>query len=299
MREVLELVEKVAPPPTTVLVHGRDRHRQGARGARDPRPRARARAARSSPSTARRSPRALLESELFGHRRGAFTGARQRPARACSRWPTAARSSSTRSRRRRRRCRRSCCACCRRARSVRSATTATVQVDVRVIAATNRELEDEVKAGRFREDLYYRLRVFPIRIRRCASAREDIPALARHLTQRLAARCGSASASRRPRRSRRSRASLSRQHARAGERARARDPARRPRAPLTEDLLSDHIRAAGRQSPPGVLQSRTDGFEREQIVAALERAGGVQTRAAEELGITYRGLLKKMRRLGM
>jgi two-component system response regulator PilR (NtrC family) len=70
-------------------------------------------------------------------------------------------------------------------------------------------------------------------------------------------------------------------------------------APITEDLLSDHVTASGPQSAPSVLQSRTDGFEREQIVAALERAGGVKTRAAEELGITYRGLLKKMRRLGM
>jgi transcriptional regulator with GAF, ATPase, and Fis domain len=50
---------------------------------------------------------------------------------------------------------------------------------------------------------------------------------------------------------------------------------------------------------PSVLQSRTDGFEREEIVKALERARGVRVRAAEELGITYRGLLKKMRRLGM
>ncbi len=49
----------------------------------------------------------------------------------------------------------------------------------------------------------------------------------------------------------------------------------------------------------GVLQHRTDAFEREQIEAALARAGGVKTRVAEELGITYRGLLKKMKRLGM
>jgi transcriptional regulator with GAF, ATPase, and Fis domain len=48
-----------------------------------------------------------------------------------------------------------------------------------------------------------------------------------------------------------------------------------------------------------VLQHRTDAFEREQITAALARAEGVKTRAAEDLGITYRGLLKKMKRLGM
>jgi len=48
-----------------------------------------------------------------------------------------------------------------------------------------------------------------------------------------------------------------------------------------------------------VLESRTAAFEREQIDGALARAGGVKSRAAAELGITYRGLLKKMRRLGM
>ena len=51
--------------------------------------------------------------------------------------------------------------------------------------------------------------------------------------------------------------------------------------------------------PIGALQGRTNDFEREQILAAIARAGGVKTRAAEELGITYRGLVKKMRRLGL
>ena len=49
----------------------------------------------------------------------------------------------------------------------------------------------------------------------------------------------------------------------------------------------------------GQMQRRTDTFEREQIEAAIARAGGVKTRAAEDLGITYRGLLKKMKRLRM
>ena len=68
----------------------------------------------------------------------------------------------------------------------------------------------------------------------------------------------------------------------------------------TEDLLSERVQeAAADGARPSVLQSRTDSFERDQIEAALARANGVKTRAAEELGITYRGLLKKMKRLGM
>jgi transcriptional regulator with GAF, ATPase, and Fis domain len=57
--------------------------------------------------------------------------------------------------------------------------------------------------------------------------------------------------------------------------------------------------AASSDAAPGVLQRRTDDFEREQIRKAIDDAEGVKTRAAETLGITYRGLLKKMRRLGM
>src|SRR6185369_13968127 len=74
-----------------------------------------------------------------------------------------------------------------------------------------------------------------------------------------------------------------------------------PGAPITDDLLSDHIvqEAGVDGAAPGALQNRTDDFEREQITAVLTRVGGVKARAAEELGLTYRGLTKKMRRLGM
>ena len=75
----------------------------------------------------------------------------------------------------------------------------TQKVDVRVVAATNRDLRREAAEGRFREDLFYRLNVFPIRSRRCASDPDDIPLLAEAFARRFAQRLGK-------RRSRRSRA---------------------------------------------------------------------------------------------
>ncbi|HJW69905.1 MAG TPA: sigma-54 dependent transcriptional regulator [Candidatus Binatia bacterium] len=174
-------------------------------------------------------------------------------------------------------------------------------VDVRIITATNRRLEEEIKANRFREDLYYRLSVFPIHIPPLRERREDIPVLARHLVHQLAAQLRKRVGEPTPE----ALEQLVRHPFPGNVRELANELERAilladPGAPITEDLLSEQVQeSAAADAPPGVLQARTSDFERQQILAALERAGGVKTKVADELGLSYRGLMKKLRRLGL
>ena len=176
--------QRIAPADVSVLITGETGHRQGAGGAHPP-PRARS-AHRARRARLRGRSRALLESELFGHERGAFTGADRTEGRLfevadggtlfldeIGELPLG--------------CRRSCCACCRKARCSASAATSRAHVDVRVIAATNRDLRREVRAGRFREDLFYRLNVVPLARPAAARAPRGHRAARRALLRRSAA----------------------------------------------------------------------------------------------------------------
>ena len=131
-------------------------------------------------------PDTLLESELFGHVRGAFTGAttakRGKFALADGGSIFLDEIGTCR-----RRCRRSCCGCCE---FEPLGAERTVTVDVRVIAATDRDLRQMVSEGRFQEDLYYRLHVIPIHIPPLRARREDIPVLVEHFVQKHSARAG-------------------------------------------------------------------------------------------------------------
>ena len=130
-------------------------------------------------------PETLIESELFGHERGAFTGATGRRIGAFESakggtifldevgdMPSALQSKLLRVLQER--------------EIQRVGGTATIPVDVRVIAATNKNLEDAVKAGEFRDDLFYRIAAFPIVIPPLRQRREDIPLLAKHFLNKHA-----------------------------------------------------------------------------------------------------------------
>jgi DNA-binding NtrC family response regulator len=183
MHQVFRLVEQVAPRDATVLLRGdsgtgKERiarliHSQSLRGDR--------------PMICVHCgalPETLLESELFGHERGAFTGAHQRkPGRfemadggtlfldEIGDISLAVQVKLLRS--------------IQEKKFERVGGTETLSVDVRIVAATHRNLEEMMKAGAFREDLFYRLSVFPIEIPPLRSRKEDIPILARAFLARF------------------------------------------------------------------------------------------------------------------
>jgi two-component system response regulator AtoC len=186
MCEVYRLIEKAAAVDVTVLLGGETGtgkelaalaiHHRGARRER-----------RFVAVNCGSLPAELIESELFGHARGAFTGAVG--ARAglfeeaqagtifldeVGELPLAMQVKLNR--------------VLQEKEIRRVGDSAAMRVDVRVIAATHRELRQEVQAGRFREDLYYRLAVFPIQLPALRERDEDVPLIAAHLLEKHARR---------------------------------------------------------------------------------------------------------------
>ena len=183
MRRVRALVERVGPADARVLITGESG--TGKELAAAAVHQASRRAGRPFVTVnCAAIPRDLVESEMFGHERGAFTGATERRmgrfelAHGGSLFLDEIGDLSAEA----------------QAKLLRTLETgelqrigaeATVRVDVRVISATNRRLEDEVAAGHFREDLFFRLNVFPIHLPPLRERLDDLPALVTHLAERM------------------------------------------------------------------------------------------------------------------
>jgi PAS domain S-box-containing protein len=294
MRHVFRVIEQVAPTDVTVLLTGESGtgKEKVARAIHDRSGR------RHGPFQAINCaalPETLLESELFGHMRGAFTGAdRDRPGRIeataggslfldeLGEMPLSIQAKLLRFLQER--------------EFQRLGDNRTRTADVRVIAATNRDLTAEVAAGRFREDLYYRVRVIPIELPPLRDRRGDIPLLAAHLLDDISTKRGRPDMSLTP-------ATLQRlvDHPWPGnvrelinalEYAVALAPGRRIRA---SDLPPELVGHGQRYS------ARRDGDEAEQdrIAEALRLHDGNRSRAARYLGMDRVTLYRKMKKYGI
>jgi two-component system response regulator HydG len=183
MREVLAEVEQVAPADATVLIAGGSGTGKG-RLARMLHRMSRRRAERFVTVNCGALPESLLESELFGYERGAFTGATARKegrfdlARGGTMFLDEITEMSLPVQVKLLRV-------LQEGEYERVGGTETLRTDCRVIAASNRDIEAEIAAGRFREDLYYRLNVIRINLPPLRNRYEDIPLLAQHFLVRF------------------------------------------------------------------------------------------------------------------
>jgi len=303
MDEVRQFVRTVAPTDATVLVFGetgtgkevvaRQIHAQSNRG--------------EGPFVAMNAacvPRELFESELFGHKRGAFTGAHRdraglfREADGGTLFIDELAELPLES----------------QAKLLRAIETKTIrplgesgelEVDARIVAATNRDLWAETQAGRFREDLYFRLQVFPVLVRPLRERPDDVEPLVAHLLQRV----GKAEMALEPE----ALAAL-REYDWPGNVRELLNVLRRAAlfsisdmvdADLVRRMIAASVFGSAREAAapvaPGGAASQTNlaDLERDHIERVLQEMGGNITKAASALGIDRRTLQRKLRSYGI
>jgi two-component system, NtrC family, response regulator PilR len=309
IEEVRSLVEKVGPTRATILVTGesgtgkeviaRAIHERGER-----------RDQPFVPINCGAIPEGLIESELFGHERGSFTGASETKVGLfevagsgtlfldeVAELPPHLQVKLLRALQER--------------KIRRVGGKGDIAVDARIVAATNRELQEEVAAGRFREDLFYRLNVIQIRMPALRDRREDVPLFVAHFLAGFAVEAGKPQMRLSPEAERR----LSeydypgnvRELANVVERAVT--LADGPELGVAD--LPPALRGAPNAAPddgaaaPTLpetgfdLQAHLDAIERRMLEQALARAGGVKTEAARLLSLTFRSLRYRLAKYGI
>lgn len=294
MRQLLNEIAMVAPSDATVLIHG-----DSGTGKELVARALHASSARSDKSLVTLNCAALneslLESELFGHEKGAFTGADKRregrfvEADGGTLFLDEIGDISPLMQ-------------VRLLRAIqerevqRVGSNQTLAVDVRLIAATHRDLAEEVSAGRFRQDLYYRLNVVTIDMPALCQRREDIPLLAEHFLQRFAQRNRKAVKGFTPQAM-----DLLIHYDWPGNIRELENAIERAVVLLTGEYISERELPMAIAATPiraehgGEIQPLVD-VEKEVILAALEKTGGNKTEAARQLGITRKTLLAKISR---
>ncbi|HYV67602.1 MAG TPA: sigma-54 dependent transcriptional regulator, partial [Myxococcales bacterium] len=301
MQSVFDVLEKVAAARTTVLITGESGVGKElvARAVHAKSPRAEE---PFVPVNCGAIPEGLIESELFGHVKGAFTGAQTdkeglfQSAEGGTLFLDEIAELGTPLQVKLLRAIQD-----RRIRPVGG--TEDVEVDVRIVAATNRDLPAEVRAGRFREDLYYRLNVVQIRVPPLRERREDILLLADHFLHRFGAEHGR----RELRLSREARRRLDEYgfpgNVRELENLIERAVALSNGEEVTLDALPAPLRGAPSLAPDGPLpasfslEGHLAGIERELIDRALAEARGVKKDAAAKLGLTFRQFRHRLKKL--
>jgi two-component system, NtrC family, nitrogen regulation response regulator NtrX len=180
----------------------------------------------------------------------------------------------------------------------------TITVDVRVIASTNKDLEEEISRGNFREDLFYRLNVIPFFVPPLRERKEDIPLFTRHFLKELAATYG-----RRPREITDDAIEVLMRYSWPGNVRELRNVIERIviMNPTTTRFDSKHLpplvyREGSRRAPKtefSTLHQARDAYERDYILKTLDQNHGNVSRTSEVLGLERSHLYRKMKALGI
>jgi two-component system nitrogen regulation response regulator NtrX len=254
-------------------------------------------------------PAELIESELFGHEKGSFTGAAQRHTGKFEQahrgtlfldeigdMPTAMQAKLLR--------------VLEEGEVERIGSAKPIAVDVRVVVATHRNLEELVESGGFRRDLYHRVVVFPVQLPPLRQRREDLPALVEHFVLQVSAQNGWKPAVFNtaaiealqeyawPGNIRELRNVVERLLLLAGTEVNAEDV--RLALPVSQSVANAaSVALAAGSAATGPLAERVQAFERATVLAELERHGRQVTQTAKALGLERSHLYKKCQQLGI